>query len=230
MDMQIGIVMTQIDGDTNFTAYVVSLSSPLVFTPIAHESRPPLKIAPVFEGIAGIVTSDHGEPDNIGHMSSTSLKNRETSKLQDMYRQTLAASWAAQIGELPADKCIEDLFAGGDGWGGKKANDDSELPSRGYDHGEATDSDGDQKTVRQHQRKSSRYLFASPKSKNHHRNDSGDGIQGAAQSGVSGRASIDQQVRNYQSSKTDYGKMRAHEMDELSAFEDLRSWHISSGR
>lgn len=197
------------------------------FGKVADIPRPPLKIAPVFEGIAGIVASDQGEPDNIGHMSSMSSKTRETSKLQDMYRQTLTASWAAQTGELPADKCIEDLFAGGDGWGGKGTNDVSEVKQRGSNRPDGSESDGDQKTLRQHQRKSSRYLFTSPKPPHHRRNDSGDGIQGGAQNGVSGRASIDQQVRNYQGSGPDYGNMRAHEVDELSACEDLRSWHIS---
>jgi hypothetical protein len=38
-------------------------------------------------------------------------------ELQDMYRLALAASWARQVGELPPDKCIEDIFNGGDGWG-----------------------------------------------------------------------------------------------------------------
>src|SRR5258706_6881042 len=38
-----------------------------------------------------------------------------------MYRRTLAASWAQQAGELPADKCIEDIFDGGDGWSTKDA-------------------------------------------------------------------------------------------------------------
>lgn len=188
--------------------------------------RPPLKIAPVFEGIAGIVTSDQGESDNVVNLSSISLKTRETSKLQDMYRQTLTASWAAQIGELPADKCIEDLFAGGDGWGGQRANEGREVRSSGGDHLQATDSDGDQKTVRQHQRKSSRYLFSAPKSP-HRRDNSRDSMQGGSQSGVAGRASIDQQVRNFQSSKPDYGNIRSHEVDELTAREDLRSWHIS---
>ncbi len=182
----------------------------------------------MFEGIAGIVTGDQGEPDNVVHMSSMSSKTRETSKLQDMYRQTLTASWAAQIGELPADKCIEDLFAGGDGWGGKGANDLVEVKQRGYDHSAgASGSDGEQKTVSQHKRKSSRYLFGSPKPAHHRRSDSGDGIRVGSQSGVSGRASIEQQVRDFQSSKPDYEDMRAHEVDELSACEDLRSWQIS---
>lgn len=33
-----------------------------------------------------------------------------------MYRRNLAASWAAQANELAADECIDDIFAGGDGW------------------------------------------------------------------------------------------------------------------
>jgi hypothetical protein len=35
-----------------------------------------------------------------------------------MYRRTLAASWQLIPGELNADECIEDIFAGGDGWSG----------------------------------------------------------------------------------------------------------------
>lgn len=49
-------------------------------------------------------------------MPSVPHKSREVGELQDMYRRTLAASWVAQEDELPADQCIEDLFAGGDGW------------------------------------------------------------------------------------------------------------------
>jgi hypothetical protein len=37
-----------------------------------------------------------------------------------MYRRTLAAYWSAQPGELKADECIEDIFAGGDGWGDRE--------------------------------------------------------------------------------------------------------------
>lgn len=33
-----------------------------------------------------------------------------------MYRCTLAASWQLQAGELNPEECIEDIFAGGDGW------------------------------------------------------------------------------------------------------------------
>lgn len=45
-----------------------------------------------------------------------------------MYRTALSASWAAQAGELPPDKCIEDIFAGGTGWGLKDKQDEVPNP------------------------------------------------------------------------------------------------------
>jgi hypothetical protein len=45
-------------------------------------------------------------------------KSRDASDIQDLYRRALAASWSAQPGELTADEIMEDIFAGGDGWGG----------------------------------------------------------------------------------------------------------------
>ncbi|PMD60841.1 uncharacterized protein K444DRAFT_381532 [Hyaloscypha bicolor E] len=93
--LKIGITMKQIDGERNFTA-------------------PPLKTAPVFGGIAGIMAGEQAEQDDVD-MPSIS-KSRDHGELQDMYRRALAASWAANSSELPADKCIEDIFNGGDGW------------------------------------------------------------------------------------------------------------------
>ncbi|KAL3426576.1 hypothetical protein PVAG01_00085 [Phlyctema vagabunda] len=95
--LKIGISMRQIDGERNFVA-------------------PPLKTAPVFGGIAGIMAGEQGEQDDdLGHLPSLN-KSRDASELQDMYRRSLAASWASQAGELPADECVEDIFNGGDGW------------------------------------------------------------------------------------------------------------------
>ncbi|KAI1771689.1 N-terminal C2 in EEIG1 and EHBP1 proteins-domain-containing protein [Hypoxylon cercidicola] len=106
--LKIGILMVQIDGERTFVA-------------------PPLKTAPMFGGIAGIMTgseqiqveppSEDGSVAGGGNNKNTnSLKSRDASELQDMYRRSLAASWACQPGELPADECIEDIFSGGDGW------------------------------------------------------------------------------------------------------------------
>jgi len=100
--LKISILMVQVDGERNFVA-------------------PPLKTAPVFGGIAGFVANESLEPPDVsadgpGRVPSLSNKSRDTSEVQDMYRRALAASWASQPGELPADQCIEDIFSGGDGF------------------------------------------------------------------------------------------------------------------
>ncbi|KAK4913668.1 hypothetical protein LTR66_017196, partial [Elasticomyces elasticus] len=91
--LKIGIAMKQIDGDTNFIP-------------------PPLKSAMVIGGLAGIVNA---EEDGTTDMPSAASKSRELSEAQDIYRRTLAATWACERGEMPPDKLIEDIFAGGSG-------------------------------------------------------------------------------------------------------------------
>lgn len=101
--LKLGILMVQTDGDRNYVA-------------------PPLKTAPMFGGIAGIMAGETVEPadESAGPGATSNLtsqgKSRDASELQDMYRRSLAASWSCQPGELPADECIEDIFSGGDGW------------------------------------------------------------------------------------------------------------------
>ncbi|KAL7266598.1 hypothetical protein RUND412_010853 [Rhizina undulata] len=96
--LQVTIALTQTGGDTNYVA-------------------PMLRGAQVFSGIAGIMTSEPREQeDPAKKMASLTSQAREIDALQDMYRRTLAASWQLQSGELNAEECIEDIFAGGDGW------------------------------------------------------------------------------------------------------------------
>lgn len=111
--LKIGITMQHIEGTRDYIA-------------------PPLKTAPVFGGIAGIISSSepastthgvasHANPET-AHVDgvdvpSLTASRKEDGEMQDMYRRTLAAYWASQPGELKADECIEDIFAGGDGWG-----------------------------------------------------------------------------------------------------------------
>lgn len=191
--------MKHTEGDRNFTA-------------------PPLKSAPVFGGIAGIMTAEQGDLDDDGNVPSMSSKAQESGKLQDMYRRNLAASWAAQAGELPADKCIEDIFAGGDGWGNHDAGTDSSPRTRNYSSED--DSDGDRRTLHPHQRKASSSTL-----KKSHGRPSSKGNPGA--SGVSGRASIEQQVQSSNDSKR-HSHRHTNEVDEFTARDDLRSWEISA--
>ena len=181
----------------------------------------------MFGGIAGILAAEQADPDESGHIPSMSHKTREAGKLQDMYRRTLAASWAAQAGELPADQCIEDIFAGGDGWGRKEQGDHTASLRLGDESTEDRDSESDRRTVRRADHKSSEYgsrLGAKPR---HTPNTSKDhGTRGA--NGVSGRSSIEQQVQSGNAGSSQDSYRRPNEIDELSAREDLRSWEIST--
>ncbi|WPG98463.1 Hypothetical protein R9X50_00125400 [Acrodontium crateriforme] len=117
--LKLGIYMRHVEGTREYIA-------------------PPLRTAPVFGGIAGIISSSDpvsqaahaggiaddgpGDASISGSGGATpvptlSVTNREIGEMQDMYRRTLAAFWASQPGELKADEAIEDLFSGGDGWG-----------------------------------------------------------------------------------------------------------------
>lgn len=114
--LKVGILMIQLDGERNYVA-------------------PALKTAPVFGGIAGLMAGGQGttgeplEPQTElppGEAASSGVatttdpsiagKSRDIYEIQDMYRRALAASWASQPGEIPADECIEDIFGGGDGF------------------------------------------------------------------------------------------------------------------
>ncbi|KAH6630363.1 N-terminal C2 in EEIG1 and EHBP1 proteins-domain-containing protein [Chaetomium sp. MPI-SDFR-AT-0129] len=101
--LRISILMVQVDGDRTYVA-------------------PPPKSAPMFGGIAGFMAGDAFEPVDVGATtpghppSSFSGKSRDIFEVQDVYRRALAASWASQPGELPADQCIENIFGGGEGF------------------------------------------------------------------------------------------------------------------
>lgn len=95
--------MTQVSGDKDFYT-------------------PPLRGAQVFGGIAGIISNGDQQPPQKSQQKkdldimTLASRSRELGAKQDMYRGTLAASWHLQAGELNAEECIEDIFAGGDGW------------------------------------------------------------------------------------------------------------------
>ena len=186
--------------------------------------RPPLKSAMVFGGIAGIVTSEAGENDDSGGpIPSISSKTRELSELQDMYRRTLAASWACKGGELPPDKLIEDIFAGGNGG----LMPPPEKPRRRH---EDDDSDSDsRRTIRNLHTDSSGHPNH-PQLGHHNRNSSkSNSIDVPSTPGmgsVSGRGSIDQQIQH--STRKGHGRNEEKDFTEFDVREDLRSWSIET--
>ncbi|TGZ79100.1 hypothetical protein EX30DRAFT_373246 [Ascodesmis nigricans] len=91
-----------------------------------YYETPPLRGQQVFSGIANLIGSDthsHRENSDDGSRShalpSLSIST-QAGAAQDTYRLNLAASWQLQEGELNAEDCIEDIFAGGDGWSGRE--------------------------------------------------------------------------------------------------------------
>jgi hypothetical protein len=66
--------MRQIEGDRNFVAYVIRET---ISQTKADDIRPPLKSAPVFGGIAGIMAGERGDAEDVGRMYLRSLFTRK---------------------------------------------------------------------------------------------------------------------------------------------------------
>ncbi|KAJ9620734.1 hypothetical protein H2204_012144 [Knufia peltigerae] len=205
--LKIGIKMKQTEGDTNFIA-------------------PPLKSAMVIGGIAGVLTTEAGEGDDIPSITS---KTRELSEAQDIYRRTLAATWACQSGELPPDKLIEDLFAGGDGGRLPSAPNNPGLRQRLGLREESMNSSSSDETKRPVTPRDQLLTPQAASQGGHKRTGSRESPNRTPtihNSTVSGRSSIEQQM---QASQQEHRRREKHEWDERSEFElreDLRSWQV----
>ena len=201
--LKVGIRMRQIEGDRNF-------------------SCPPLRSAAMFGGIAGIMnaaeTTDLAGSNEDLAPALASQKARDFGEMQDIYRKTLAASWSSYMNELPADQCIEDIFAGGDGWG---QNVDSSLPgsvptaaSNRSQSGAPGQMHGPLAKFLGHSRRSSKDL-----------QHSGRSASAGTRSNASG------ETANSQSSGSDESRLVNHRLREVSEFElteDLASWRVNS--
>lgn len=143
-------------------------------------------------------------------------KSKEHYEYQDMYRANLAAYWSAQPGELRADECIEDIFAGGDGWA---KTDDPNHPSRAKPH-ERRDSAHSQKHA---DHVESRF--------NNKAGQSGKSTFSSGTPAVSGRSSLEQHANNLkaEAAATQSGRI-SREVDDLEIREDLKSWKLPSDR
>ena len=192
---------------------------------VAYLSRPPLKTAPIFGGIAGIMNSEQVEADDPGHMPTMSNKlTRDIGELQDMYRKTLTASWSSNLHELPADRCIEDIFSGGDGWGKPKDDGPNRATSENED---SIGSEGDRPPLHSASRRGSQNFSrrGHAKQRSHGRPDpqseenSGDG--------ASRRPSADQHTQSSSSDDRRKPHRKKLEVTEFDLQEDFRSWHIS---
>lgn len=136
-----------------------------------------------------------------------------------MYRRTLAAYWSAQPGELKADECIEDIFAGGDGWG------DREKPYTPQQRNQpirfvAGDSSG---SVSESEPRHMRGISGSTHRKSHETLRPGD-MNSNSHSNVRGRGSLEQQASQMKAEASRKHRRPHHEVDEFDLREDLCSW------
>jgi len=217
--LKVGIAMKQIDGDTNFVP-------------------PPLKSAMVIGGIAGIINTEAGVAED---MPSIAHKSRELSEAQDIYRKTLAAAWACEKGELAPDKLVEDLFAGGDGGkldaptSIKRLGPSMRPPSAQEDS--SNSSDADTRRDRPDITREGSTLSPDMARNGHRRGGSSEvtrsGSHNSYATAVSGRMSIEQQMRHSQPTQQSHHSSHRRkaqadfrETTEFDLRDDLKSWQI----
>lgn len=220
--LKIGIAMRQVEGDTNFIA-------------------PALRSAMMVGGIAGIMSTEPGEPDDMKGIAS---KSRELSEAQDIYRQTLAAAWACERGALAPDKLIEDLFAGGDG--GKMTVPKQFRPVFENWRNPGVDDSSNSSDTDARNGHSMGLLDPESARTGHRRGTSSgsghevSGLSAPMANAVSGRGSIEQQMQHSQHSHSNHphrdrmhhghhrrkGQREYREITEFDLREDLRSWEI----
>ena len=221
--LKIAIKMRQLEGDTNFTA-------------------PSLKKAMVFGGIAGVMSTEVGDGiDGTGaNLPSVMSKTREMSELQDIYRRTLAATWSCGANELPPDKLVEDLFAGGDGGTMRppppiansrfRPNSPQGSPRQDDENGgesaSMSDSDSKRRRGREFGKEDSRTgQRRSPDRKGH---TDATSPNRSTRSGISRRKSVEQQMHHSRKDKRRKEESSAREVSEFDIREDLRSWEIEA--
>jgi hypothetical protein len=142
-------------------------------------------------------------------MATMNAKTKEYGESQDLYRRNLAAFWVAQPGELPADECIEKIFAGGSGW----ASSDDTTPRKKHT---------ERHNRQQVKPKTNRETSPMPRLPRQ------ASVRGHQTSGVHGRASLEQHAKDMKDAAAMNDGPARHEVDEFDVRDDLRSWHIST--
>jgi hypothetical protein len=162
-------------------------------------------------------------------------KSRDHSDLQDMYRRALAASWAAQTGELPADQCIEDIFSGGDGWREKYDPEASLLNTRTNAREDSPSGDEHENQTRRHRSTGSTSSSRSqntvkdakrPGHKKHRSREMDMGRATGIQSPHSAKANQESSEQERERGRGRNGFRYAREVDEFDIREDLIAWKL----
>lgn len=196
------------------------------------------------------MAGERGDSEDAGRMYSNSLKHyggltdaeglptldnksREADEqLKELYRRTLAADWTCQPGEMSADKTIEDIFAGGDGWGNAAENQDegthSDRLMPGDDGGSLSDSETRALKGNKHRNWSGFFSRRHQKQRSvPERIDKEEVLHVRdAAPGIRGRGVFEQQISEMKSDSEKRRSRQAHELDEFDVREDLRCWNL----
>jgi hypothetical protein len=178
----------------------------------------------------------HRRADKIEGLPTLDIKSREADEqLRELYRRTLAADWTCQPGEMSADRCIEDIFAGGDGWGNRiDGQDDSPTSDRlipGDYSASLSDSEARSGFKISKQRNWSGFF-----GRRHHKRrsvperiDKEEVLRMRDTSHeVRSRGSFDQQVVEMKDESEKGRGSRTHDLDEFEIRDDLRCWYLRS--
>lgn len=177
----------------------------------------------------------HGTANkNFEGLPTLDNKSREADEqLRELYRRTLAADWTCQPGEMSADRCIEDIFAGGDGWGNSvDGQDDSPTYDRlmpgGYS---ASLSDSEARaTLKNGKQRNWSGFFGRRHQKRRsvpERIDKEEVLQMRDTSHVArSRGSFDQQEVEMKTESEKGHSRLAYDLDEFDVRDDLRCWYL----
>ncbi|PYI28756.1 hypothetical protein BP00DRAFT_438172 [Aspergillus indologenus CBS 114.80] len=208
--LKVGIALRQVEGDRNFVT-------------------PPLKSAMVFGGIAGVVSTEQGEHDDLGRLPSINSQSREVTDMQDMYRRTLAASWISRADDLPADKLIEELFSGSISWAENQHSPFANSTDHHTDRLSPYSRTGIRQTSTENRLSPSSFeKRPRSSSSNHFRTEPKVSETGASADHNRKDGSIEQQLHDNPKGRSWKSRNADHELSEFDVREDLRSWEIAS--
>lgn len=147
--------------------------------------------------------------------------------MQDMYRRTLAASWTSRAGDLPADKLVEELFAGSSCWNNDAHNASNMVSSRDDNRDTLLGGETVERQSRTGKRLSPSFEKRPKSSSSNHSQSSGkspETLSTLSHGQKSG--SLGQQLNDGAKGRGWRSRNAGQELSEFDVREDLRSWEI----
>lgn len=189
---------------------------------------PPLKSATVFGGIARVMHAvEPGDSDELGHLPSINTKSKEAADMQDMYRRTLAASWTSRADDLPADKLVEELFAGSACWNNDAHNTIDGVPVKDESRDSLLGAELAERQPRTGKRLSPSFERRPKSTSSNHSNNSAKTPDSLSILGHSKKGSTLEQLYDGTKGRGWKSRNAGQELSEFDVREDLRSWETA---